>query len=524
MKNDMYLYNLGQLFKQIVEQNSYSIAIKTVDGEIITYSELDKLSDQISHYLLNSGLQKGNVVAILNNKSLTAYAIMIACLKTGVVYTNLDPKSPIERFKKMLNICKPTALFYYSDENDSIANSPDLQVSHKIDYSVLNFANDISNLPTKLPSQNALVNSNNPSYIMFTSGSTGFPKGVLISHANLLNFVQWTKTTYSSTVNDVFTNLNPMHFDNSVFDFYASLFTGASMVPVRENLTINPRKMLDALNKLNPTIWFSVPSLLVYVLNMRALKDDDLPNLRIVTYGGEGFPKNQLRLLWSKWCKRVKFINVYGPTECTCICSSYVVRDSDMKSDNLLPLGPIAPNFYALVLDENNNPVNTGETGELCIGGPNVGLGYYNNPEKTTEVFICNPLIKSHPDIIYKSGDLVTYDEENDLYNFKGRKDNQIKRMGYRIELEEIENALNSLSQIKESAVVFVSTGNKSQILACVCATQSDEKTIHEELKKYLPLYMMPDAFVYFDKLPKNQNGKIDRLKLKSDIENNTIQ
>lgn len=519
MKGFTYLYNLGQLFKLVVAQNSDSVAIRTVTGETLTYSNLDKLSDRISHYLLQAGLQKGDVVAILNNKSFTAYAIMIACLKTGLVYTNLDPKSPIERFKKMLQICNPTILFYYSDENDSIASYPDLPVSQKIDYSDIKFEKSISGLPEEFPVQNALVNSNNPAYIMFTSGSTGFPKGVLISHANLLNFVQWTKTTYSSTVNDVFTNLNPMHFDNSVFDFYASLFSGASMIPVRENLTINPRKMLDALNKLNPTIWFSVPSLLVYVLNMRALKDDDLPGLRVVTYGGEGFPKNQLRLLWNKWGKRVKFINVYGPTECTCICSSYEVSESDMTDDNLLPLGPIAPNFYALVLDQNNNLVKSGETGELCIGGPNVGLGYYNNPEKTSEVFINNPLIKTHSDIIYKSGDLVSYDKENDLYSFKGRKDNQIKRMGYRIELEEIENALNSLLVIKESAVVFANRGNKAQIIACVCASQSDEKNINEELKKYLPLYMMPDAYLYFDQLPKNQNGKIDRLKLKSDIE-----
>jgi D-alanine--poly(phosphoribitol) ligase subunit 1 len=522
MNNNKYLYNLGQLFKEIVEQNSDSIAIRAVDGDVCRYNELESLSNKISHYLLDLGLRKGDVIAVLNNKSFTAYAIMIACIKIGLIYTNLDPKSPIERFKKMFNICNPSLLFYYIDENETNLISSEIQLSNKINYSDNQFQYQIMNFSDSFPLANCYVNSSDPVYIMFTSGSTGFPKGVLISNANILNFVQWTKITYNSTEKDVFTNLNPMHFDNSVFDFYASLFIGASLIPVRENLTINPRKLLDAINKLSPTIWFSVPSLLVYVMNMRALKEDDLPNLRIVTFGGEGFPKNQLRLLWNKWGKRVEFINVYGPTECTCICSSYVVTEPDMISDELLQLGPIAPNFYAMVIDENNNSVSNGETGELCIGGSNVGLGYFNNPEKTAEVFVCNPLIKSHSGIMYKSGDLVSYDEVKDLYHFKGRKDNQIKRMGYRIELEEIENVLNSLDCIEESAVVFLNNEKiKSKIIACVRSNEKNDNEIALKLKKYLPLYMMPDAFLYFDQLPKNQNGKIDRLKLKSDVENN---
>ncbi|MCB0402901.1 MAG: AMP-binding protein, partial [Flavobacteriales bacterium] len=353
-------------------------------------------------------------------------------------------------------------------------------------------------------------------YIMFTSGSTGFPKGVVISHQNILNFIEWSKTTYETTVDDVFTNINPMHFDNSVFDFYSSVFTGAALVPVGEQLTRNPRKLLDALNTVEPTVWFSVPSMLVYVLNMRALKKEDLPSLRVVTYGGEGFPKNQLRKLWAYWSDRVRFVNVYGPTECTCICSSYDVSEYDMQSDDLLPLGHMAPNFYGLVVGKDGREVPYGEIGELCIGGPNVGIGYYNNPEKTHEVFIDNPVISSHREMVYQSGDLVRQDQDTGMFLFCGRKDNQIKRMGYRIELEEIENAFNAISFIKESAVVYLDTEKyPSKIIACLSSGEENDNKITEVLKKYLPSYMLPDLYFYMEHLPKNQNGKIDRLKLK---------
>lgn len=521
MKNNAYTYNLGQLFSKVAEENANEIAIKTIEGNHFAYQELEVLSNKLAHFLLTENLQKGDVIAVLNNKTAFSYAIMLACLKTGIIYTNLDPKSPVERFSKMIDKCEPKVLFY----NNTINTQPvitqfETSKIKTVDYGHSEIIEYVNTLSPEFPIENNYVTTASPAYIMFTSGSTGFPKGVLITHANLMNFIKWTKNVYNTTTKDVFTNLNPMHFDNSVFDFYASLFTGASLVPINEHLTINPRKLLDALNKVAPTIWFSVPSLLVYVLNMRALKEKDLQRLRVVTYGGEGFPKNQLRSLWKKWGHRVRFVNVYGPTECTCICSSYDVSEKDIESDELLPLGPIAPNFYALILDEDNQPVEDGQIGELHIGGPNVGLGYFNNTEKTTEVFIQNPFISSHSEIIYKSGDMVSYSSEKNLLYFKGRKDNQIKRMGYRIELEEIENALNSFEYIKESAVIYIDNeNNKAKIIACITNDSADEDQIKEDLKKFLPLYMMPDIFKFYEILPKNQNGKINRLELKTILE-----
>ena len=514
----MFQYNLGQLFDQVAMFNEEQVAIKQAEGDHTNYSELNTLSNKIANYLLSLNVKQNDVVAILNNKSKTSYAIMIACLKIGAIYTNLDPKSPIERFNKMIAICNPKLLFYYQS-NESIINSFSNSSVKSIEYFSSEFSNYLNGFDGLFPLQNKEVSSSTPAYIMFTSGSTGFPKGVVISHQNVLNFINWTKATYRTESADIFTNLNPMHFDNSVFDFYASLFTGASIIPINESQTRNPRRLIEILNTVSPTIWFSVPSMLVYVLNMRALRSEDLPSLRTVTFGGEGFPKNQLRTLWKFWGDRVDFINVYGPTECTCICSSYRVSENDLANDELLPLGPMAPNFYAHIMNDKGLEVKQGQIGELCIGGPNVGLGYYNNPEKTNESFIPHPNINSFNEIVYRSGDLVKYDTGKDHLLFCGRKDNQIKRMGYRIELEEIENALNSIDFIEESAVVYIDNDKyKSKILACLRTENKDENQINSILSNHLPAYMIPDGYFYFENLPKNQNGKINRLKLKEEF------
>ncbi|WP_347175254.1 amino acid adenylation domain-containing protein [Polaribacter uvawellassae] len=513
-----YQYNLGQLFDRVATKNPDNIAVKSIDFDNTTFQELNNLSNKIANFLISNHIKRNDVVALLNDKSATSYSIMLACLKIGAIYTNLDAKSPLERFNKMITVCTPKILFYYKDDTSVINDFENINIK-TTDYSLCSFSNLLNDFSETLPKENSAVCSNTPAYIMFTSGSTGFPKGVVISHQNVINFIKWAKETYQIKKNDVFTNLNPMHFDNSVFDFYASIFNAASIVPVSEKLTRNPRKLLDELNSVQPTIWFSVPSMLVYVLNMRALKETDLPTLRIVTFGGEGFPKNQLRKLWKFWGDKVCFINVYGPTECTCICSSYIVNEKDLISDDLLPLGFLAPNFQGLIIDDSGNEVKEGEIGELYIGGSNVGIGYFNELEKTSQVFVKNATINTHQEIVYKSGDLVKLDLETKMFLFAGRKDNQIKRMGYRIELEEIENALNIIDAIKESAVLYIDNDkHKSKIIACLTSSFENDTEISMHLKKYLPSYMLPDLFFYYDSLPKNQNGKIDRLKLKKDL------
>lgn len=515
-----YIYNLGCYFNQVATSHSTNTAIYFLNNAKTNYAELESLSNQIAHFLQNRGIKTGQILSIFHDKSIHAYAIMIAGLKMGVTYTNLDFHSPLPRLEKMLHVCQPSISFCHHESNHILEKivHPSLKI---VNYSSSEFIEEISTYPTSLPKETLEIHGNTPAYLMFTSGSTGFPKGVIISHANILNFISWSKTTFNTTKDDVFTNINPMFFDNSVFDFYSSLFVGASLIPVPEILTKTPRKLLDQLNSLNPTIWFSVPSMLVFILKMRALKETDLLSLRIVSFGGEGFPKNQLRNLWNIWSNRVLFKNVYGPTECTCICSSYNVSSNDMENDELLPLGPIAPNFSFFVMNDGKLVNDENEMGELYIGGPNVGLGYYNNSEKTKEVFIQNPFTHTHNTIIYKSGDLVKYSKTKNLLYFCGRTDNQIKRMGYRIELEEIENAIGSLTYINENAVIYIKDpDDNGRIIACISSEFKDENRFFQDISLLLPSYMLPNSIKFFEQLPKNQNGKIDRIKLKELIIN----
>ena len=269
-------------------------------------------------------------------------------------------------------------------------------------------------------------------------GSTGFPKGALMSHNNLLNFIQWGKETFQVTGEDIFTNANPIYFDNSVFDFYTSIFNGATLVPLSHDLVKNAAQLVKAINASDCTIWFSVPSLLVYLLTTKSLSKNDFKTIKRISFGGEGFPKNKLKELYDMFGDRIVLYNVYGPTECTCICSSYIISDSDFENmSELAPLGNIANNFgYEILPLDSSNP----NLGELTLIGPCVGLGYYNDPARTALSFVQNS--KSHfNQLMYKTGDIVQKASNGHLH-FKGRVDNQVKHMGYRIELEEIEAAL----------------------------------------------------------------------------------
>lgn len=304
-----------------------------------------------------------------------------------------------------------------------------------------------------------------------------------------------------------------MFFDNSVFDFYASLFNGATLVPIPQSLARRPKQMVEEVGRHGCTVWFSVPSMLVFVLRMRALTEDDLAAVRMVVFGGEGFPKTALRQLHGLLGDRVEFVNVYGPTECTCICAAYGVSDADVRAGGLLPLGRIAPNFSYRILDGQDRPVADGETGEFCLLGPQLALGYYHNPLQTQEFFVKDPLQASYVRLMYRTGDFVYHDDLG-LLRFVGRKDNQIKRMGYRIELEEIDVALGSLVGVHEAVSVFIKTDDddRGRIVAWVAGPTGEAAAeIEQGVRDLLPSYMVPDQLKFYSALPKNENGKVDR-------------
>ena len=505
-----YQYNLGHRWLEVSTIHGDQIALHFSKSYTVTYSELFTLSCRVAHLLKSKKVQKGSVVAIFNNKSTEGFASMLACLILGAPYVNIDTTSPAIRQHKMIQLCKPTLIL--SDKSEALSEVLDDECPTLIDYTSLSFQEELQTQANEWPQENNAVTGEDLAYLMFTSGSTGFPKAAMMSHANVLNFIQWSMSTFQTSPSDIFSNLNPMHFDNSVFDFYASVFTGASMIPVAPEQLKNPKACIDHLEDLQCSHWFSVPSLLVYSLRLRAMTSNSLPSLKNIIFGGEGFPKKYLRELFHLIGHRCELINVYGPTECTCICSSYPVSESDLDSDALLPLGRLAPNFSFEILTDHNLRAKTGERGELCLSGPNVGKGYAFAPEQTAAKFIANPFnIISH-EVMYRSGDLVSCDNKSGLLHFHGRIDNQIKRMGYRIELEEIEIAAAALPCVHSCAATFrQSADGLGKIELYVVSNISDEIKLTDDLRLTLPPYMIPDNITFIDSIPLNSNGKIDR-------------
>lgn len=505
-----FVSNVGIAFQQVLRTHANRTALRYPgSGVQIGYGELGALADRIAAGMHGYGLTQGSVVAMFHDKSPAAYAAMLACLRLGVIYTMLDPESPWARLHKILSTCKPTLLL---SAFAICPHAPEIEAAGFDKPVILDtFVQDTHG--AELPDSTRIAGST-PAYIMFTSGSTGNPKGAVMSHANLLWFIQWSRERFSISPDDVLTNVNPIYFDNSVFDFYSAIFNGATLVPVTAAQVRDPRILVRSIHETACTIWFSVPSLLIYLLTTRAISKADFPGIRKIIFGGEGFPKTKLKILYEMFGERAELENVYGPTECTCICSAHTIEPNDFDDmQSLATLGPVSQNFDFEILPQDPSEPTFGE---LFLRGPHVGLGYYNDAERSSRSFIQNPTHTLYADIGYRTGDLVKLDEHGNLH-FKGRADFQIKHMGYRIELEEIEAAFSTLSDIKECAVIYETLGEgMGQILAFVGAEpNTDADKLIARIATLVPAYMVPRRAWVLDTLPKNANGKIDRHALK---------
>ena len=506
----MYNYNLGLHFKKICNQHPSSIAL-VIGKKKITFKYLDQVSDQLVNFLKKNKIFLNDKVCLSSKKELLSYALFIACLKIGASCTFLDRKSPIKRLNKIISTVNAKILIIDKELKKKIGLSK-IKVK-KIDYEKI--YSSLKKIKTRHNTHEIeKIPSTTIAYIMFTSGSTGDPKGVAINHGNVINFINWSREEFKISSFDKVANLNPLFFDNSIFDIFGGLFNGARLIALNRTELIDPKNLIYHLEKNNMTIWFSVPSLLIYILSFNILTKKTFKNIRKIIFGGEPFPKNNLKKLYKIFKERCDLINVYGPTECTCICSSYKIKKVDFSKKEMLRLAPLgkslSKNFYHMIVNKKFKEVPKGRVGELIIGGPNVGLGYFNNDEETNEKFIQNPNHHLFRDIVYRSGDFVYQDKKNDFIYYFSRKDNQVKFNGYRIELNEIEHAIGSIKNIIENIVTFGKRSGKPEITAWVAHNSSIEK-IRRSLETLLPKYMIPTKFVEADKLPKNINGKIDK-------------
>ena len=512
----MYHYNLGMFFMEIVTASTERRAL-VYSGQAVSFGQLHIHSEQLAALLLQKGCQRGDVIAIGHDKRPLSYALMLAALRLGMPYVNIDVASPVDRNASILQTAKPRLLFY-----DNPAYKQGIEELSQHTGCEAFFLEEIALPPvseTDWKQQDELmrqVDGDCIAYIMFTSGSTGTPKGVAVTHQNVLHLIEWGKSCFAVAEKDIFANLSPMYFDNSVFDFYVGLFSGAALAPVQRELLTSPYELVEYLHSMKCSIWFSVPSLLIYLMTMKALTAERLPAFRIFAFGGEGYPKPELKKLYDAFSSQASLVNVYGPTECTCICSAYPLGDDDFADLEGLPtLGRLNQNFDYIILDDEGNE---SPSGELCLIGPNVSAGYFNDPERTAEVFITLTELRRFMKRMYRTGDLVR-EHEGNLY-FLGRKDNQIKHMGYRIELEEIEHALVSLPLIEQAAVLYQRNNTAYGKIVAFAASKkaADSQEILRDLAKLLPSYMIPGKLLLMEALPKNANGKVDRQKLKASL------
>ncbi|OEW74887.1 amino acid adenylation protein [Campylobacter sp. BCW_4332] len=467
----------------------------------ITYKDFDlfskKLASEILKTLGNDNLIQAPVLIILP-KGIDCLISFFGVALSGNFYTLLDEKSPKERIEKVIEVLKPKLFITSKDLNFNL----DLPTLYTQDFESFNIdENLIKNAKEKHIDTNLL-------YVLFTSGSTGIPKGVSIAHKSVIDYVFHFCAAFEIDENEILANQAPFYFDASIRDIFPTIFCGAMLHILPNHLFAFPNKILECLEQEKVSMISWVPTVLTYFANEKELKKNLLVNLKKIVWSGEIFPTKYFNI-WRKHLPNALFANLYGPTEITGTCC-YCIIDRQFKDEELLPIGKAYKNTELLVFDENMNfisPKQIGVKGELFVRGTSLSLGYYNDKEKTKQAFIQNPLHDNYLDLLYKTGDIVSYNEFGELLCY-GRADNQIKYMGHRIELGEIESVINSHASVKNSACIF-----KEDI---ICFYESKEELDFKSfLKDKLPSYMIPKNFIKINKFKLNQNGKIDRKVLK---------
>lgn len=472
----------------------------------ITFSEVKNEALKIAANLSEISLFKKPVVIYID-KSVEVLVSFMGIAYSGNFYTLIDTGMPLSRIEKIMETLNPSVII--TDEAH-IKAAEEFKGNAKILlYSEIQKTALSDEKKLFLKKTRSKILDTDILYVLFTSGSTGTPKGVIISHKSCVDYTEWVTNTFDISSETVFGEQAPFYFDNSVLDIYQTLKNGATMYIIPQKFFMLPKNLFAFLDEKKVNTIFWVPSALCIMANLHAVGKYPLPSLRKVLFAGEVMPNKQLNI-WRKAFPNCIYANLYGPTEITVDCTYYIV-DREFNDDESLPIGFPCENSEILVLNEKNELVKGDEKGELCVRGTGLSYGYYNNPEKTKAAFVQNPLNPNYPEIIYKTGDIVHYNERGELM-YDSRKDFQIKHMGHRIELGEIETAVSAVEGVDQTCCLYDT--EKSKIVMFYTGNIETEKII-EKIKDSVPKYMLPNKTVHLDKMPINLNGKIDRVELK---------
>jgi amino acid adenylation domain-containing protein len=480
----------------------------------LSYAELDRQATALASFLASRGISRCDRVGIVLPKGLAAVISIFGVLKAGAAYVPVDATAPVNRSRRILSDCAIRALIVDGNCMDVV---PEEDAAPKLAAVIVTGENavDIPHITTWTQAINSTnpTNPGNPSdptdlaYILYTSGSTGMPKGAMITHGNAISFIDWCSDAFAPVPDDRFSNHAPFHFDASVIDIYLSIKHGASVHLISDDLGRSPKALARFVAERRLTVWFSTPWILSLLVQFGQLDGHDATALRLVLFGGEVFPVKHLRELKRHW-RSAEYFNLYGPTEITVACT--VARIPSVIPENreaVYPIGFPCTHCKALVLDADGCETEAGGEGALHISGPSVFAGYWNRPAETSAVFL-----ERDGERWYNTGDLVRFDPDEG-FTYIGRQDRMVKRRGYRIELGEIESALYAHPRLREAAVVSMpDTDAGVKVIAFVASAVPPPSIV--DLKTFcatkVPAYMSPDRFVYRDRLPRTSSDKID--------------
>ncbi len=442
-------------------------------------------------------------VVVFAEKSAPVLEAFMGIVYAGGFYCLLDPTFPLTRIQQILSVTSPSVVLTWPEHMDKLTEAG---YTGKV-LDLTDFPTDINE--DRLAAVRAQALSTDPLYCNFTSGSTGVPKGVVVGHASVIDFIDTFTETFGITGEDVLGNQAPFDFDVSVKDIYSCLKTGATIVLIPKSYFMFPQNVVDMLDDNGVTTLIWAVSALCMLNRLHGLKYKVPSKINKIMFSGEAMPIKQLNA-WRAYYPDATFVNLYGPTEITCNCT-YHILDRQYTDTEKLPIGLPFDNEKVFLLDENDKEITAENVaGEICVSGLCLAIGYYNNPEATNKAFTENPVNHDFYERIYRTGDMGFRGSDGLLY-FCGRKDFQIKHMGHRIELEEIDASLNAVAGIERAVALFDEEKNR---LIAFYTGSADVSEITEVLKAKVPEYMIPNRFMQKEELPITKNGKIDRKAL----------
>ena len=469
----------------------------------LSFKELREITLRVGSFLA-AEVPAGSAVICMASRSRFTPAYFLSAVRAGCFYAPIDATMPVSRLKQMISVADTG---YMLVDRENLEKAAELGFTGKVFT-----AEDIADTPVDKELLARAVCGHNelkPLYMIFTSGSTGVPKGVLTSHRSLMNYIEAVCEVLKATDADVFGGQAPLDYIAAVRDIYIPLFKGATTVIIPKKIFSMPVELFGMLNsyKVTALCWSVAGVELPAKLN--AFSQVCPEYLRAVLFSGSVIAGRYLRV-WQQALPDVMFINQYGPTEATASCTYYVVK-GEVTDETVLPIGRPYRNYTVTVLREDYTEAAVGEQGEICVTGPSLALGYYNNPERTAASFVQNPLNTAYPERMYRTGDYGSFGEDGEL-RFHGRMDRQIKHMGHRIELEEIEAAAKRIDGVSECCSLYQ---KERELLYLFYVGEASSKDISLYFRASLPAFMVPRKIIQLESMPVLPNGKTDMTALK---------